>query len=91
MLQSERIYVILLLVNIVALLFVYWLVGIVLESKVKYDINYEVTCESDFLDCKNFSSFDAANIGYAYCYALTGRDVHHLDEDGDRIACEFMR
>lgn len=86
--QSERVYVVLLFINIIALLVIYWLTGSILKSKTKFDINYSIMCDHDFLDCKNFSSFDAANIAYSYCYSLVGRDIHHLDNDGDGVACE---
>lgn len=46
------------------------------------------TCESDFLNCDDFSSSGQAQACFDFCLAETGADVHNLDGNNDGEACE---
>ncbi len=48
------------------------------------------SCVADSKNCSDFSSQAAAQACLDYCWALTGRDVHRLDGDGNGIACESL-
>ncbi len=45
-------------------------------------------CTSNKYNCKDFGPQIEAQACYEYCYALRGYDVHDLDRDNDRKACE---
>lgn len=47
-------------------------------------------CDADTLNCANFPTQPAAQSCYEHCLALTGRDIHRLDADGNGIACESL-
>ena len=53
-------------------------------------------CENDYLDCKNYSSQQRAQMVYDSCENSWGaddkrhKDIHNLDVDGDGIACEEL-
>ncbi len=47
-------------------------------------------CSGDLYNCSDFGTRAAAQACYDYCHALTGRDVHRLDSDGDGEACESL-
>jgi len=48
-------------------------------------------CESDSYHCADFATLDEAQDCFDYCWALRGFDVHGLDADGDRVACEGLK
>ena len=45
-------------------------------------------CSADTLSCNSFASRQDAQACYDHCQATVGRDVHGLDSDGDKRACE---
>ncbi len=45
-------------------------------------------CEHDDLDCRDFTTHTEAQACFDYCWIQVGRDFHHLDSDGDGMACE---
>ena len=47
-------------------------------------------CSGDLYNCTDFTTQAAAQACYDYCWTTAGRDVHHLDSDGDGEACESL-
>ena len=47
-------------------------------------------CESDRYECADFATHDEAEDCFDYCGTLRRLDVHELDGDGDRVACEGL-
>ena len=45
-------------------------------------------CSADTLSCSSFASRQDAQACYDHCQATVGSDVHGLDSDGDKRACE---
>jgi hypothetical protein len=57
-----------------------------------YPRNKEVCpCTSDkTLTCSDFPNHKRAQACYDFCYRQGAGDIHHLDEDGNGIACEGL-
>ena len=49
---------------------------------------YKDYCLSNLFSCDDFSNQEEAQTIYEFCGGLT-HDIHHLDGDGDGIACEW--
>lgn len=47
-------------------------------------------CSSDIYNCSDFATQAQAQACYDYCVAQGYGDVHHLDGDGDGVACEWL-
>ncbi len=47
-------------------------------------------CASDSCNCGDFNTQAEAQALHDLCLARTGRDIHRLDQDGNRIACESL-
>lgn len=47
-------------------------------------------CGGRDLDCPDFNSHNAAQACFNYCQFTTGGDVHRLDGDKDKLACETL-
>lgn len=47
-------------------------------------------CDYDRYNCPDFSTQAQAQACYNYCVAQGAGDVHHLDSDGDGVACESL-
>lgn len=47
-------------------------------------------CSYDKYNCSDFTTHAQAQAVFDYCWALTGIDIHKLDLDGDKIACESL-
>lgn len=47
------------------------------------------TCTGNAYDCADFATGDDAQACYQHCLDLTGIDVHWLDGDRDRRACDW--
>jgi len=47
-------------------------------------------CHADLRNCSDFATQALAQACFDHCWALTGRDIHRLDSDGDGIACESL-
>jgi hypothetical protein len=45
-------------------------------------------CTTDLYNCDNFSNQQSAQVCFNLCWANGKGDVHHLDSDGDELACE---
>ena len=50
----------------------------------------ECTCTSNEYNCADFTTHTDAQACYNYCWQQTSRDVHQLDGDNDRLACESL-
>jgi hypothetical protein len=50
----------------------------------------EWDCSYNKYNCSDFSTQQEAQAVFDYCFALTGTDVHELDQDNDRVACESL-
>ena len=48
-------------------------------------------CDADVRNCGDFDTQGQAQACFDHCWALTGRDVHRLDQDGDGVACESLQ
>ncbi len=48
------------------------------------------SCSGDRYDCKDFSSWDAAQTCWTRCYLQGYGDPNHLDNNGDGLACENL-
>lgn len=46
-------------------------------------------CDGNYYNCDDFGSQAAAQACFNYCWRMVGYDVHRLDRDRDRIACEW--
>jgi len=46
-------------------------------------------CGGNYYNCDNFPTQATAQACFNYCWSVVGYDVHRLDRDGDRIACEW--
>lgn len=47
-------------------------------------------CDADTLNCGDFATQPDAQACFDHCMALTGRDVHRLDQNNDGVACESL-
>jgi len=47
-------------------------------------------CSADLYNCSDFACQGQAQTCYNYCWSLGYGDVHHLDGDGNGIACESL-
>lgn len=47
-------------------------------------------CDADTKNCSDFSTQPEAQACFDHCMALTGRDVHRLDQNNDGVACESL-
>jgi endonuclease YncB( thermonuclease family) len=47
-------------------------------------------CSGNIYNCSNFSTQREAQRCYEYCLKQKGYDVHRLDRDKDRVACESL-
>jgi hypothetical protein len=47
-------------------------------------------CDADTLNCGDFSTQAEAQACFDHCMAITGRDVHRLDQNNDGVACESL-
>lgn len=45
-------------------------------------------CYADIYNCDSFETNDDAQMAYNYCNKVVGYDIHKLDADYDRLACE---
>ncbi|TAL51155.1 hypothetical protein EPN81_00670 [Patescibacteria group bacterium] len=45
-------------------------------------------CSGDEYNCDDFSSHSSAQACYDYCLEQTGKDIHRLDRNNDKSACE---
>ena len=50
----------------------------------------DIDCSGEKHDCADFKTQEEAQAVYNYCFRLTKRDVHGLDNDGDGIACQQL-
>ena len=50
----------------------------------------ECFCTSNQYNCSYFTTHAAAQACYNFCWQETGRDVHQLDGDSDKVACESL-
>ena len=53
-------------------------------------LSSDCDCSGDRYDCDDFPSQAAAQACYNHCKAPGYGDIHHLDSDGDGIACEGL-
>ena len=49
----------------------------------------QIECSSNVYDCKDFATQAEAQIVFEYCGG-SANDIHHLDGDGDGVACESL-
>lgn len=49
----------------------------------------EYNCDTDTYNCANFQTQLEAQKAFDFCFKDFG-DIHHLDEDGNRKACESL-
>lgn len=47
-------------------------------------------CDADTKNCSDFATQPEAQACFDHCMALTGRDVHRLDQNNDGVACESL-
>lgn len=47
-------------------------------------------CSGDLYNCPDFATQAQAQRCYDHCWSLGMGDVHHLDADGDAVACEGL-
>ena len=47
-------------------------------------------CTADLYNCSDFATQPLAQACFDYCIAQVGFDVHHLDADGNGLACESL-
>lgn len=47
-------------------------------------------CDADTLNCSDFSTQAEAQACFDHCMAITGTDVHRLDQNNDGVACESL-
>lgn len=47
-------------------------------------------CDHDAYNCSDFNTQAQAQACFDYCWEQVGFDVHHLDADGDGVACESL-
>ena len=47
-------------------------------------------CDADVCNCSDFDYQAAAQACFEHCWDQTGRDVHRLDGNNDRIACNSL-
>lgn len=52
--------------------------------------NFDVMCQNNFLNCKNFQSRDYLELVFFYCKNNGYGDIHKLDQDNDNIPCENL-
>jgi hypothetical protein len=45
-------------------------------------------CDHDDFTCDDFTTHEEAQACLDYCWTQAGSDIHHLDSNGDGIACE---
>jgi len=46
-------------------------------------------CDGNYYNCADFGPQADAQACFDYCWRMVGYDVHRLDRDRDRIACEW--
>ncbi len=49
-----------------------------------------IKCNSDYLNCSDFSTCSQAQEAYNICISQGVGDIHKLDNDGDGIPCEIL-
>lgn len=47
-------------------------------------------CSGNHYNCADFSTHAQAQACFEYCWSVRGFDVHQLDRDNDRVACEAL-
>lgn len=52
---------------------------------------YPCFCESNRFNCSDFSSAFSAQYTFECCFSKVGTDIHELDADKDKKACEGLK
>lgn len=58
-------------------------------SEVKPIVSLSYQCSDNFYNCNDFKTQEQAQKVYETCGNLP-KDIHHLDADGDGVACESL-
>ncbi|MCB8942922.1 MAG: hypothetical protein H6658_04020 [Ardenticatenaceae bacterium] len=66
-----------------------WLLTACQEAAVESE-TADCICTSNQYNCANFATHSAAQACYNFCWQQTGHDVHGLDGDDDKLACESL-
>ncbi len=90
--KSLKISLIVIVILVILLIVAYYLImnSDKAIEKAKDEIKNGFDCSEDSYNCDNFQTQKGAQNAYDFCMTETGKDIHQLDNDGDKEVCESL-